>query len=306
MMLNFMFLKSHIKITLLKQVIETIKYYAIQVYHKFERHYLWNQASAIAFNIIISIIPFILLSLTVLGIYISQSDIITKLVIYINELIPIQNELKEKFIYAMIERANELTSHTFWTAVIGFVALIWTMSSLFTCIRDTFNSIFETEGYKNYFIGKLRDLFLVIVTIVFFLLSVSLTTVFQFLGEMSQKFLNFEILKNLTGLQRYIPQISAFFTTYIMFFVLYRFVPNFRLPGKVLVYITLLNAILFEVMKYVYTFYVLEISSLSKIYGAYAFIVITIFMIYYISLVTVFSATLGKIFMDRNKLKIKI
>lgn len=283
---------------------QTIKYYAIQVYHKFERHYLWNQASAIAFNIIISIIPFILLSLTVLGIYISQSDIISRLVIYINELIPIQNELKEKFIYAMIERANELTSHTFWTAVIGFVALIWTMSSLFSSVRDVLNSIFETEGYKNYFIGKLRDLLLVIVTIVLFLITVSLTTVFQLLSELSQNFLRLEILKNLTGLQRYIPQLSAFITTYIMFFVLYKFVPNFRLPRKVLVYVTLLNAMLFEIMKYVYTFYVIEISSLNKIYGTYAFIVITIFMIYYVSLVTVFSATLGKIFMDRNNLKI--
>lgn len=288
----------------MKQIIQTIKYYAIQVYHKFERHYLWNQASAIAFNIIISIIPFILLSLTVLGIYISQSDIISRLVIYINELIPIQNELKEKFIYAMIERANELTSHTFWTAVIGFVALIWTMSSLFSSVRDVLNSIFETEGYKNYFIGKLRDLLLVIVTIVLFLITVSLTTVFQLLSELSQNFLRLEILKNLTGLQRYIPQLSAFITTYIMFFVLYKFVPNFRLPRKVLVYVTLLNAMLFEIMKYVYTFYVIEISSLNKIYGTYAFIVITIFMIYYISLVTVFSATLGKIFMDRNNLKI--
>ncbi|MGB9696818.1 MAG: YihY/virulence factor BrkB family protein [Ignavibacteria bacterium] len=288
----------------MKQIIQTVKYYAIQVYHKFERHYLWNQASAIAFNIIISIIPFILLSLTVLGIYISQSDIIARLIIYINELLPIQNELKEKFIYTMIERANELTSHTFWTAVIGFIALIWTMSSLFSSIRDAFNSIFETEGYKNYFIGKFRDLLLVIVTITLFLISVSLTTVFQLLSELSQNFLRLEILRNLTGLQRYVPQVSAFFTTYIMFFVLYRFVPNFRLPGKVLVYITLLNAILFEIMKYGYTFYVLEISSLSKIYGTYAFIVITIFMIYYISLITVFSATLGKIFMDRNKLKI--
>lgn len=303
-MQNFTFLKNHTKVNILKTVIQTIKYYSVQVYHKFERHYLWNQASAIAFNIIISIIPFILLSLTVLGIYISQSDIISRLVVYINELLPIQNELKEKFIYTMIERANELTSHTFWTAVIGFVALIWTMSSLFSSVRDAFNSIFEAEGYKNYFIGKLRDLLLVLITVVLFLLSISLTTIFQLLSELSWNFLRLEVLKNLTGLQRYITQLSAFFTTYIMFFVLYRFVPNFRLPRKVLLYVTLLNAILFEVMKYAYTFYVLEISSLNRIYGTYAFLVITIFMIYYVSLVTVFSATLGKIFMDRNKLKI--
>lgn len=288
----------------MKHIIQTIKYYATQVYHKFERHYLWNQASAIAFNIIISIIPFILLSLTVLGIYISQSDIISRLVVYVNELIPIQNDLKEKFIYAMIERANELTSHTLLTAVIGVVALIWTMSSLFSSVRDAFNSIFETEGYKNYFIGKLRDILLVLITITLFLISVSLTTIFQLISELSQNFLGLEILKSFTGLQRYIPQVSAFLTTYIMFFVLYRFVPNFRLPQKVLVYVTLLNAMLFEIMKYVYTFYVLEISSLNKIYGTYAFLVITIFMTYYVSLVTVFSATLGKIFMDRNKLKI--
>jgi uncharacterized BrkB/YihY/UPF0761 family membrane protein len=57
-------------------------------------------------------------------------------------------------------------------------------------------------------------------------------------------------------------------------------------------------------MKYLYTLYVLRFSSLRRIYGAYAFIVISIFWIYYISLIFSTSAAIGSIYIERNGLKI--
>jgi len=98
--------------------------------------------------------------------------------------------------------------------------------------------------------------------------------------------------------------LASLITTYIMFLVMYKYIPQFNLPGKVLQLSTLLSAILFELMKYLYTLYVLRFSSLKRIYGAYAFIVISIFWIYYISVIFSTSAAIGSIYLEKKGLKI--
>ena len=63
-------------------------------------------------------------------------------------------------------------------------------------------------------------------------------------------------------------------------------------------------AIFFEALKYLFAVYVLKIANYSKIYGAYATIVISIFYIYYISVIFVIGAELGSIYYERNKDKL--
>ncbi|MCX7878904.1 MAG: hypothetical protein N2510_09755, partial [Ignavibacteria bacterium] len=73
-----------------------IKYYAAGLYNKFEEDHIWIMSASIAFNIIICIIPFILIVLSVLGLYLSEG----KTLEYVNEnldkIVGITPELKSK------------------------------------------------------------------------------------------------------------------------------------------------------------------------------------------------------------------
>lgn len=277
-------------------------YYLKKLYEKFEKDHIWVLSSGIAFNILISIIPFLLIALTVLGIYIDSSNILEKINGYLTNILPVQDVHKEKIIMKIFELAKELTNNTFLTGSIGIIALVWTMSGLFSTMRDVLNKIFAFDGYINYFYGKLRDFTLVLVTLTLFLASLFLTSIFQIFELISKDFFG-EIIPSVY-MSAGISIVASLITTYIMFLVLYKYIPQFKLPTKVLQLSTLLSTILFEIMKYLYTLYVLRFSSLKQIYGAYAFIVISIFWIYYISVIFSTSAAIGNIYLEKNDLKL--
>lgn len=294
-------MKIHI-IHIARKTFDTTVYYSKKLYEKFEKDHIWVLSSGVAFNILISIIPFLLIALTVLGIYIDSSDILGKINIYLTNILPMQDVHKDKIIKQIFELAKELTNNTFLTGTIGVLALMWTMSGLFSTMRDVLNKIFSFDGYTNYFYGKIRDFILVLVTLILFLASLFLTSIFQ-IFELLSKDLFGEIIPSVYA-SAAISIVASLITTYIMFLVLYKYIPQFKLPTKVLQLSTLLSAILFEIMKYLYTMYVLKFSSLQRIYGAYAFIVISIFWIYYISVIFSTSAAIGNIYLEKNGLKL--
>lgn len=282
--------------------IDNVIYYSKKLYEKFEKDHIWVLSSGIAFNILISIIPFFLIALTVLGIYIDSSDILNKISVYLTNILPLQDVYKEKIIKQIFELAKELTNNTFLTGTIGILALMWTMSGLFSTMRDVLNKIFVFDGYINYFAGKLRDFILVLVTLFLFLISIALTSIFQIFEILSKDFFGEIIPTVYTSLA--ISILASLITTYTMFLVMYKYIPQFKLPTKVIQLTTLLSTILFEIMKYSYTLYVLRFSSLKRIYGAYAFIVITVFWIYYISVIFSTSAAIGNIYLEKNGLEL--
>jgi membrane protein len=278
-------------------------YYSKKLYEKFEKDHIWVLSSGIAFNILISIIPFLLIALTVLGIYIDSSNILEKISGYLTNILPMQDVHKEKIIMKIFELAKELTNNTFLTGSIGIIALAWTMSGLFSTMRDVLNRIFAFDGYINFFYGKVRDFMLVLVTLTLFLASIFLTSIFQIFEILSKDFFG-EIIPSVY-ISAGISIVASLITTYIMFLIMYKYIPQFKLPTKVLQLSTLLSTILFEIMKYLYTLYILRFSSLQRIYGAYAFIVISIFWIYYISVIFSTSAAIGNIYLEKNGLKLK-
>ena len=296
------FLQLNIESIIIRNLIETIRYYINKIIEKFQKDHVWVLSSGIAFNILISIIPFLLIALTVLGIYLDSSNALEKINEYISNVLPFQDEFKQKFIIQMSERAKELTSYTFITGVIGIVGLSWTMSGLFSTMRDVMNKIYDFQSSVNYFFSKLQDFILVLVTIILFLISLSFASLLQVFHDISSYAFGEFITSNVTNVL--IPVIGSFIITYLMFLLLFRYLPQFRLPKKVIYFSTICSTILFELMKYIYAFYILKLSNFRKIYGTYAFIVVTIFWIYYISVIFSTVATLGKIYLDKNKLKI--
>lgn len=282
-------------------VYNTIEYYAKALYEKSEKDHVWVLSSAVAFNVMICVIPFILILLTVLGIYLDTSNTLERLSDYLNNLIPLPAEYKGKFISNLLERVKELTANTFVSGAIGLGGLIWTMSGLFGTMRDVINKIYNVEEELNYFLGKLRDILLVFGTLILFVLSMSMTSLIQVIQIYSQGLIGEDLSLNV--FQKFAPIMLTFFVSVVLFYILYRYVPHIKLPRKAIILSSILAGVLFEVLKYLFTLYLLKMSNFGKIYGAYAAIVITIFWIYYISVIFVFGAEFGYIYIQRNNLK---
>lgn len=284
------------------KVYQTVYHYIDVLLIKFDTDHIWIMSSGISFNILMCIIPFTLMLLTVLGYYLESGEVQEKLISYLNSIVPLPGQYKDRFIFELTERTKELSSNAFLTGALGLAGLFWTVSGLFSAMREVLRKIYNINTELNYFIGKLRDFALVIISVVLFLLSMSITSGFQIIQEYSQGIFGEVVI--FTFFQSLIPMFVAFLLSYCLFYVLYALVPHWKFNRKVIMFSSFMAAIFFEALKYLFAVYVLKIASYGKIYGAYATIVISIFYIYYISVIFVIGAELGSIFYERNKLNL--
>ncbi|MEZ4691530.1 MAG: YihY/virulence factor BrkB family protein [Ignavibacteria bacterium] len=281
------------------KVYRTVYHYIDVLLVKFDTDHIWIMSSGISFNILMCIIPFTLMLLTVLGYYLESGEVQEKLISYLNSVVPLPGQYKDRFIFELTERTKELSNNAFLTGTLGLAGLFWTVSGLFSAMREVLRKIYNVNTELNYFIGKIRDFALVIISVVLFILSMAVTSGFQIIEEYSQGIFGEIVI--LTFFQKLIPIVIAFLLSFGLFYVLYALVPHWRYNRKVILFTSFMSAIFFEALKYLFSVYVLKIANYGKIYGAYATIVISIFYIYYISVIFVVGAELGSIYYERNK-----
>jgi len=240
--------------------------------------------------------------LTVLGIYLDSVTVQEKLIEYINSIIPLPGQYKERIIFELIDKTKELTNNTFTTGLISIAGIFWTASGVFSAMREVLKKIFRIEASISFIKEKVRDFFLVIISIILFLLSIASTSIVPIVETYSQGLFGETII--LTFFQKLVPMILGLIISFLLFYTLYIFVPYWKMNKKLVLFTSFVTALFFELLKYLFGFYILKIASYSRIYGAFATIVISVFFIYYLSVIFVIGAELGEIYKERNNLKV--
>ncbi|MBP9096598.1 MAG: YihY/virulence factor BrkB family protein [Ignavibacteria bacterium] len=292
-------IKQYLRI---KRIYVTIRYYIIKLLDRFDMDHIWIMSSGIAFNFLLCIVPFLLILFTILGVYLDSSNTIEKLNENLNNLIPLPVEMRNQITNELLDRIRELSSNTWITGLIGVVGMLWTVSGLFSAFRDVLSRVYNLKIEKNYFILKLRDIILALTTILLFLLSLVATYTVTLIEIVSKGVFGFEV--SLSFLQSIVSVLVAYAISYILFYIVYRFVPYQTIPKKVVLFSSYISAILFEILKHLFSLYILKFANFGRVYGTYAALVIFIFWIYYVAVIFVIGGEMGAIYLNRNRLKI--
>lgn len=279
-----------------------IFFYLKTLYEKFDKDHAWTLASGIAFNYILALFPFGLIVFTVLGIYLNSSNFIQNIILELGSLEFIPEEFREKVILQLFERSNELIKNTWITGTIGAAGLFWTMSGLFASMRDVLNRVYDNVEDTSFIVGKLKDFMLVIINLILFIITIFITSFRQILYYYDLELFGSRF--DISYFDSYLAFGISVFVTFLLHIILYRYVPNFRIPFKALIFSSLIATVLFELSKYGFTLYVLRFSNYSKIYGAYTAIFLLFLFIYVISVVFVIGCEMGNAYLKRNKLQI--
>ncbi len=189
------------------------------------------------------------------------------------------------------------------TTVIGLLGIFWAMSSMFSFLRDALNRIFEVKESLNFFKGKLRDFVLLIIIIILFSLTTIMTSLQQIDNDVIKFVATYVNTMFVTNLRVLI--LLPFMISYLMFFFLYRFVPHYKIPTRAILFGTFISAVLYEILKYLFAYYIAHLSNYTLVYGAYAAIVIFMLWVYVISLIFCIGAAIGKIYMELHNLELK-
>jgi membrane protein len=259
-------------------------------------------SASIAFNIVICIIPITLILFSIIGFYLSGEDISSALDASLNKVVGMTPELKEKISRVVLTGTGEIASNTTLTAIIGTIGILWTASGLFSTIRDVLNRIYKTRDDLFYLWGKFRDIGMVILISVVFLLSFSSTFIFSIFKAVDETFFGNALLSFGFAASVLSHGIGLLFT-FIMFYLIFKLVPQGFVNQKVAVISSLTATFLSETIKVLFIMYLVSFANYQKVYGAYAAIVAVIFWLYYSSLTFVIGAEIGQLYKEKKLIK---
>ncbi len=169
--------------------------------------------------------------------------------------------------------------------LISIITLLWSGSSLFSAVSHAINRAWNVAKERSFFINKARELGMALAVGVLFFISLGVTAVFSILAQVQ-----FPDAGLLISLGSYA---LTFILTLGIFLLLYKYIPNtgtewrFVWPGAVVA------AVLFEIARHFFAFYIEHFGSYQLIYGSLGAIVILLVWIYYSAFIMLLGAEVG-------------
>jgi membrane protein len=273
------------------------RHYFIGLYERAGENHLFLFGAGLAFSIIICMVPFMLIIFYFLGRVLQSETVSQQIDIFIDTVIPYL-QYSNKVKYILHTRADEVIAYKNIAGYAGAVGLLFAASGLFSSMRTSLNRIFKTEGPSAY-VGKLRDLGMVLLAIIFMMLATAVFPVLEIIKDSADKI---EILRRfqLTGAQGSFYFFASLFTIFILFFTLYNLIPKGRLGFKVPAVGAFWAALLWVLAKEIFGYYITNVASLKRIYGTYMLFAVVTFWLYYSSVVFLIGAQIAQLYRERR------
>ena len=217
-------------------------------------------ATALAYTTLLSLVPLMILSLGIFSIFPSFRDYILLANQFLfNHFVPSSaNEIANQ-VAAFAQSASEHSLTSFMFSLFSCLILIFSLET-------SFNLIWKTKGRRSFF--KALGIYFVALLLVPMFMGV-LIAVHVFLSTMPL----FESLESLLG------AMSLAFS-WLLFCLLYKFLPNCPIKFSHAAIGALISAILFELLKKAFGIYIIYFSSYTLIYGTLAAVPIFLTWLY--------------------------
>ncbi len=267
-----------------------LAFYAKNLWHKASHDQIFFLSSGITFNVLVTIVPLLLLSISILGMLVESSGAARDQVLeFIQRVMPLAGDQAESLLSSLVDDRGLL-------GLIGSVGLIWAATRLFGSLRTVLEVVFEIppEDRLGIVEGKIHDIRMVIIVGTLFVATISLTTGLQWVQDYGIPFLGLEAydLSRVTALG---SMLMAFTITYLMFYFVYRYVPDRWIPRTDAAIAALFSSLLFELAKQVFVAYLSNFGRLMQFYGSFTNLVVVAFWVYYSSIVFMLGGELARI-----------
>jgi membrane protein len=310
-MLQFSYLnriRAHIEQPRYSRIRDFFSHYGLGLYKRIDEHHVFLYGGGLAFSLFVCIVPFVLIVFSILGNILEFNSVKVQIMTFIETIIPYEEyaDYAEEIIFS---RIKEVVEYKAVAGYIGGFGLFIAASGLFSSMRTILNKIFvyHAKEEKHPAIGKLRDFAMVLIIIILVLLATFILPAIDIIREYAHKIAILRFLK-LSSIDHVFLSFVSFLLIYIILFIFYSFIPYAKLGRKVTAISALFAAMLWEIAKRLFGYYIGHVATLNKIYGTYALLVVIGFWIYYSCVTFVLGAELGQLYREKlllNKSKLK-
>jgi membrane protein len=261
---------------------------------RIDKNHSFLIAAGIAFNILLYVIPMLLVALYIVNLTIGADKITSFLTEQLNLIIP-QNPMLKDVLTATLNEVYVIFAKSSLVGWIGIFTLLWLSSALLSSLRAGLNTVFHISTPKTYFFYKLQDIILIIVISILIMIMSFVQPIISVLQSYIVQ-LAPDILDTIFN-KVYILLFSLA-NSFVLFYLIFRFVPNRKMPRSVRM-VSIFSCVIFvEASRYIFAWYISGVSAYGKFYGTYAILASMAVWVYYLTFIILFSAELGKFYYD--------
>lgn len=257
-----------------------------------------NMAASISFYIVLSFIPVLLLSISLVGFFAGNSPLhFDQIITKIRIILPFIDERMTGALRKTVAGREAIGGG-------GIIILLWSANKIFTSSERVLNRIFQIKKKRGYVKSNLIALGLALALGLSLVISVGLGIVASLVG-------NVQFLSGLHVERILDNQFLVFWAPLVLLTVSFSVLVVILPHGKIYFRYALVGgavfAALFEFAKNLFTFYIMKFSSVNLIYGSLGSIIIIILWVFYSSILFIFSAEFVSVIQFRaEEEKVKI
>ncbi len=270
-------------------------------FERIDAHHLFLISAGIAFNILLYLIPLLLVVIFIISSFFDVNSIIMFLSNSLNDILP-PGKQSHELLETTIKEVTDIFKQSSTAGIIGIFSLLWLSSILLGSIRTGLNTIFHIATPHNFFVYKVKDIFLTIILTVMVLITIYFLPIITIINTSLHSIVP-------DWLVPYFSMVyvlgASLATSFILFYLLFRFVPNKKLPQFVRIISTILCVVFIEISRNVFAWYVSGVSSYGKFYGAYAILAMMAVWLYYMTMIILLSAEFSQMLYEIRSKRIK-
>jgi membrane protein len=264
-----------------------------RVYKKAEQDNIFFLAGAISFNILVAVLPLILAALGIAGLILqAQPDIdpTAQLMAYIGNALPNAGVELEQTILNIITGIRESSGGL---ATLGTVIFLWVATRLIGTLRTVLREIFDLQQDRGIVAGKIFDLKMVVAATILFTINLGITFYIDWVAKYGIEFLNVPA-RPATGMMTLLSYALAFLPLWILFILIYRYLPARRIQWSTALVAATFTGVCFELLKFGFSYYA-QRANYSSAYGTAATAIVLFLWIYYASIIFIIGGEVGQV-----------
>lgn len=270
--------------------------FVVHVIRKAHEDNIFFMAGAITFNVLVGILPLILLTVGIAGFVLNArlEDPASVVLLFLrNELPQIGGDVD---LVATVQRVIAgVIAERAGVSVVGGVIFLWIATRLIGTLRVVLREVFDISRDRGIIWGKLFDAQIVLVAGILLVVNFGITLGLGALRDVSFDLLGLE-RSRLDSLQRLSAQLLALASIWVMFLLVYRYVPARRIPWRMATVASTFTAVLFEVAKLAFSAYATHVANFRSVYGNLTTAIVLFFWLYYGAIIFVLGGEVAQVY----------
>jgi membrane protein len=263
----------------IKLIVATIK----QAVNEFLADNCTHLSAAISYYILLSLFPLALAAVTILGYFSRSANISARVTQAISDVLPGAGQVLSATIQGVSQD---------WGAAgaIATVGLLWSGMGFFGAVRKSLNTAWGIKQPRTFLRERLMEFLMMLGLGALLIISIGITASFQVIQTENISVFG-HVLSNGMFWDAMVI-LTSIVITFVVFLLLYKFVPNTRVRWRHVWVGALAAAVLVEIAKNVLIWFVGHFATYSLVYGSLSTIIALMVSSYIFAIILLFCAKL--------------